>query len=130
MLKNILLFLNPLGTGDIIFILLAIIVPIFIVVGLIILIFYLVRKNKEHSKLSEIRNEQEQTRKTLGETLKFYREKNNMTQEFIAEELGVSRQAVSKWETDLSEPSTSNLIALARLYKVSADELLKTMKNG
>lgn len=40
-----------------------------------------------------------------------------MTQEFVAETLGVSRQAVSKWENGTSEPNTTNLIALSKLYK-------------
>ncbi|MBQ8861765.1 MAG: helix-turn-helix transcriptional regulator [Clostridia bacterium] len=66
--------------------------------------------------------------KTLGETLKMYRETSNMTQEFVAESLGVSRQAVSKWETDTSDPSTSNLLALAKLFGVSAAELLKNVE--
>lgn len=48
-----------------------------------------------------------------------------MTQEFVAEHLGVSRQAVSKWENGTSDPSTSNLLALAKLYGVSAQELLQ-----
>ena len=48
-----------------------------------------------------------------------------MTQEFVAETLGVSRQAVSKWENGSSDPSTSNLIALAKLYGISAEELLR-----
>ena len=48
-----------------------------------------------------------------------------MTQEFIAETLGVSRQAVSKWENGTSDPSTTNLMALAKLYGVTAEELLK-----
>lgn len=43
----------------------------------------------------------------------------------MAESLGVSRQAVSKWENGTSEPSTSNLLALAKLYDISAEELLK-----
>lgn len=47
-----------------------------------------------------------------------------MTQEFVAEAIGVSRQAVSKWENGISDPSTSNLIALARLFKISVEELL------
>lgn len=66
--------------------------------------------------------------KTLGETIKIYREKCNMTHEFVAESLGVSRQAVSKWETDTSDPSTSNLLALAKLFGVSAAELLKNVE--
>ena len=51
-----------------------------------------------------------------------------MTQEFVAESLGVSRQAVSKWESGASDPSTSNLLALARLYGVSAEELLRSVE--
>ena len=51
-----------------------------------------------------------------------------MTQEFVAEALGVSRQAVSKCDTGVAEPSTSNLLALARLYGVSAEELLKNVE--
>ena len=47
---------------------------------------------------------------------------------FVAGALGVSRQAVSKWETGAAEPSTSNLLALARLYGVSAEELLKNVE--
>ena len=42
----------------------------------------------------------------------------------MAETLGVSRQAVSKWENGTSEPSTANLMALAKLYQVTVDELL------
>lgn len=49
-----------------------------------------------------------------------------MTQEFVSETLGVSRQAVSKWENGVSDPSTSNLIALAKLYGVSAEELIQS----
>ena len=48
-----------------------------------------------------------------------------LTQEALGEKLGVSRQAVSKWESGASDPSTSNLLALAKLYGVSAEELLR-----
>ena len=48
-----------------------------------------------------------------------------MTQEFVAESIGVSRQAVSKWENGTSDPSTANLFSLAKLYGVRAEELLK-----
>ena len=61
----------------------------------------------------------------IGTQLRAFRLKCNMTQEFVAEALGVSRQAVSKWETGSSEPSTSNLIAISKLYNVSAEEILK-----
>jgi len=53
-----------------------------------------------------------------------------MTQEFVAEALGVSRQAVSKWENGTSDPNTSNLIALAKLYGISAEELLKNVEHS
>ena len=71
--------------------------------------------------------QQEKIIKTLGETLKELRTEKNMTQEFVAESLGVSRQAVSKWENGTSEPSTSNLIAIAKLYEVAPEELLKKL---
>ena len=47
-----------------------------------------------------------------------------MSQEYLAEQLGVTRQAVSKWESGTSEPSTANLLALAKLYGISLDELV------
>lgn len=54
------------------------------------------------------------------------RKNNNLSQEALAEKLGISRQAVSKWERAEASPDTDNLIMLARLYGVSLDELLKT----
>lgn len=69
--------------------------------------------------------EQAVIRRSLGEALKEHRQRCGMTQEFVAESLNVSRQAVSKWETGAAEPSTSNLLALAKLYGVDAGELLR-----
>ena len=69
--------------------------------------------------------EQAVIRRSLGEALKAHRQNCGMTQEYVAEVLGVSRQAVSKWETGAAEPSTSNLLALAKLYGVDAGELLR-----
>ena len=69
--------------------------------------------------------EQKVIRRSLGEALKAHRQNCSMTQEYVAEALGVSRQAVSKWETGAAEPSTSNLLALAKLYGVDAGELLR-----
>lgn len=54
------------------------------------------------------------------------RKENNLSQEALAEKLGISRQAVSKWERAEASPDTDNLILLARLYQVSLDDLLKT----
>ena len=64
-------------------------------------------------------------RKSLGEAIKEHRTRCKMTQEFVAEHLNVSRQAVSKWENGTSDPSTANLLALAKLFGVSASELLE-----
>lgn len=54
------------------------------------------------------------------------RRSKGYSQEMLARELGLSRQAVSKWERAESSPDTDNLIALAKLYGVSLDELLQT----
>lgn len=54
------------------------------------------------------------------------RKKNNLSQEELAEKIGISRQAVSKWERAEASPDTDNLLLLAKLYGVSLDELLKT----
>ena len=60
----------------------------------------------------------------LSEKIQLCRKRAGLSQEALAEKLNVSRQAVSKWETGAAEPSTTNLLALAKLYGVSADELL------
>ena len=54
------------------------------------------------------------------------RKKNGLSQEELADKLGISRQAVSKWERAEASPDTDNLICLAKLYNVSLDDLLKT----
>ena len=53
-----------------------------------------------------------------------YRKANGYSQEELAEKIGVSRQAISKWERSESSPDTDNLIALSRLYGITIDELL------
>ena len=58
------------------------------------------------------------------------RKKNNLSQEELAEKLGVSRQAVSKWERSEASPDTDNLIALAEIYGMSLDELIFGEKRG
>lgn len=62
---------------------------------------------------------------TLGDKLSKLRKENNYTQEQLAEILGVSRQAVSKWESDISYPETEKLLKLGELYECSMDYLLK-----
>ena len=56
-----------------------------------------------------------------------YRKKHNLSQEELANKIGVSRQAVSKWERAEASPDTDNLILLAEIYGVSLDELLKDL---
>ena len=60
----------------------------------------------------------------LDQTLKELRKANGLSQEKVAELVGVSRQAVTKWETGRSLPSSENMIALAALFHVSLDELV------
>ena len=99
--------------------------PIVLYVALIILIVLGIRALLKYLRGGDRRPEVAAIRRTLGETLREHRTRCNMTQEFVAESLGVTRQAVSKWETGAAEPSTTNLLALAKLYGVSADELLR-----
>ena len=63
---------------------------------------------------------------TLGQRISLHRKKLNISQEELGARLGVSRQAVSKWETDLSAPDLNNLIGLARELGVSVAELTET----
>ncbi len=91
----------------------------------VFLFVLLIRALLKYLRSGEVRKEKAETAKTLGEALKAHRTRCKMTQEFVAEAIGVSRQAVSKWESGASDPSTSNLLALARLYGVSAEELLR-----
>lgn len=88
----------------------------------------IVKALKRYIHSGETRKEKTAIKKSLGETLKMYRTNCKMTQEFVAECLGVSRQAVSKWENGTSDPSTSNLYALAKLFGVSVEELLSNVR--
>lgn len=63
---------------------------------------------------------------TLGQRISTYRKQLGISQEALGERLGVSRQAVSKWETDTAAPDMTNLIALAREFGVSVAELTQT----
>lgn len=94
----------------------------------ICLLVLIVKALKKYIGSSEVRKERVQLYKSLGETLKAHRTKCKMTQEFVAEHLGISRQAVSKWESGTSDPSTSNLLVLAKLYGISAEDLLKQIQ--
>ena len=91
----------------------------------VFLFVLLIRALLKYLRSGEVRKEKAETKRSLGEALKAHRTRCKMTQEFVAEAIGVSRQAVSKWESGASDPSTSNLLALAKLYGVSAEDLLR-----
>lgn len=59
--------------------------------------------------------------------LKLYRKKNGYTQEQIAEKIGVSRQAIAKWERGEALPDIENIMALANIYEVSIDSLVRNI---
>ena len=61
---------------------------------------------------------------TLGEKIYKLRNERNMTQEQLAEKLGVTRQSISKWEGDLVKPEIEKLKAMAKLFEVSLDDLI------
>ncbi len=90
-----------------------------------VLLWYVIRALRKYLREPPARAEDAAVKRSLGEALKAHRARCGMTQEFVAQSLGVSRQAVSKWESGASDPSTVNLLALAKLYGVSADELLR-----
>ena len=62
---------------------------------------------------------------SMGSKLAQARRKNNLTQEQLAEQLGVTRQAVSRWESDTAYPETDKIVRLSQLLGVSCDWLLR-----
>lgn len=67
---------------------------------------------------------------TLGETIRTLRKNAGLSQEALAEKLGVSRQAVSKWENDNGMPETEKLITMAKLFDTSLDNLIGEEKSA
>lgn len=100
----------------------ALLVGTILLIGLIALLIYLLSRFPREQKS---RKENPQFYQSLAEALKAQRTAHGMTQEQVAEALDVTRQAVSKWETGAAEPSTSNLMALAKLYGIDLSELLR-----
>ena len=92
---------------------------------LIYLVYLLIKALRKYIKSEPVRKEKAQSVKSLGEVLKRHRTECRMTQEFVAESIGVSRQAVSKWESGQSDASTTNLMAMAKLFQVTPEELLR-----
>ena len=67
---------------------------------------------------------------TFGEKLQMLRQRAGMSQDALAEQLHVSRQAVSRWERDETMPETEKVVALADLFDVTTDELLRPQRQG
>lgn len=67
---------------------------------------------------------------TLGEKIQKFRKEAGMSQEEFAEQMGVSRQAVSRWERDNGYPETEKLIKISQLFHVSLDYLLNEKDGG
>lgn len=61
---------------------------------------------------------------TIGQTIKLHRKEKSLTQSELAELIGVSTQAVSKWETDAGMPDISQIVPLARVLDISTDKIL------
>lgn len=102
-------------------------IPIALALAIAILVIKALLK---YLKSGDVRQEKKVIRKSLSEALRENRMRCKMTQEFVAESLGVSRQAVSKWENGNSDPSTSNLCELAKLYGVPAEDLLNAASSS
>ena len=61
---------------------------------------------------------------TIADKIKYLRKENNMTQEDLANKLNVSRQTISKWETNIAIPDADNIVAISKLFNITTDELL------
>ena len=106
---------------------LALVLPILIAVitATVYLLILLCKALRKYIGSKPVRAETADVQKALGEVLREQRIRCKMTQEFVAEHLGVSRQAVSKWENGTSEPHMSNLMELAKLYGIPVEEILR-----
>ena len=118
------------GTNELIIIFLALVPRLLMLAIPVAIIYWLARIARNQEKPPKMTEEVKIVRKSLSEMLKENRTRCKMTQEFVAESIGVSRQAVSKWENGTSEPNTSNLVALAKLYGISAEDLLKGVETA
>ncbi len=65
----------------------------------------------------------------LGERIYELRKAKGLSQEELAEQLGVSRQSVSKWETGVAIPDTENALAMSKIFGVTTDFLLTGQNN-
>ncbi len=93
--------------------------------GIVYLFILIVKALKKYVNPRTYERKRRAVAKSLGEALKENRIRCQMTQEFVAETLCVSRQSVSTWENGFSDPNTSNLIALRSF---SPEELLNVQR--
>ena len=74
---------------------------------------------------SKERSQEQMKKKTLGMMISSLRKENGMTQLELAEKMGVTDKAVSKWERDLSCPDVNTIPKLAEIFNISVDELMQ-----
>lgn len=87
--------------------------------------FFICLMYSEYIKYRETLPEERGISMLLNEKIAIIRKMNNMSQEAFAEELGVSRQAVSKWETGSSVPDIQLLLRIADFYNITIDQLIR-----
>lgn len=96
---------------------------IFLFVGLLVFAIQALSKQKKIKSAKQVK--EAETVQLLGEALKRRRIRCHMTQESVAEAISASVQAVCQWESGAQNPSVPDLLALAALFQVSPEELLK-----
>ena len=79
---------------------------------------------------SNKRSDEQVKKQTLGKMIALLRKENGMTQLELAEKMGVTDKAVSKWERDLSFPDVSSIPKLAEIFGISVDELMQVKANA
>lgn len=98
-----------------------VIISILVIIALIMLILALLK----YLKTNEIRNEYRKEAQSLGYIIYKHRIEAGMSQEILSQRLGITRQAISKWENGTSDPSATNLMALADIFKIKVEDMLK-----
>lgn len=109
----------------IVFLIVNTVISVRALVATVYVVYLLIKALRKYLSSRPEREERRENAKHIGQVIKNHRVRCNMTQEFLADRLGVSRQAVSKWEKGQSDPSTTNLIALAKIFDITPEEMLK-----
>lgn len=109
----------------ILFLIVKAIISVRTIVATVYVVYLLIKALRKYLSSRQEREERQENAKHIGQVIKNHRVRCNMTQEFLADRLEVSRQAVSKWEKGQSDPSTTNLIALAKIFDITPEEMLK-----